>query len=52
MVQNHQREKLMKLKKDNGQYVEKREDMETELVQNFGTIMKEDRLDRSEYIYY
>ena len=32
VVHNHQREKLMKLKKDNGKYDETREDMEKELV--------------------
>ena len=35
----------MRLKTKNGKYIETREDMETELVQYFGTIVKEDRLD-------
>ena len=50
MVQNRQRAKLMRLKKDNGRYVETREDMETEIVQYFRTIMKDDRLDGYEDI--
>ena len=50
VVKNRQRAKLWRLKTENGKYVETREDMETELVQYFGTIMKEDRLDITEDI--
>ena len=32
VIQNQQREKLMRIKKENGKYVDTREDMEIELV--------------------
>ena len=50
MIQNLQKAKLTRLKKYNGKYVEKREDVEEELVQYFETIMKEDCPDRLEDI--
>ena len=40
----------MRLKTENGLYVETREDMETELVKYFLTIMKEYHLDRTKEI--
>ena len=40
----------MQLKTEIRQYAETREEMEEELINYFGTIMKEDRVDRSEHI--
>ena len=50
VVQTRQRSRLSCLKKETGQYVETRKEMEEELINYFGTIMKEDRVDRSEHI--
>ena len=50
VIQNHQRDKLMQIKKYNGKYVETKEEMEEKLIQYFGTIMEEDRPDRMDDI--
>ena len=40
----------MRLKKEMGQYVETREEMEEEMVDYFEKVMREDKKDRSEHI--
>ena len=50
MVQNGQRGKLSRLKYENGKYFEIKEDLETELIRYYGTIMEEDHRDMTEDI--